>query len=313
MTNTMKRSDPHSPSQFVPGHYRYVTVLDLYAGGSKDDVAALAVDTTVPWAWRNHVQETTRKIEAFKVRTIGDRPALSQCSICGHHIRYAVVWEYAPEGTVLGLVTSGLDCAENVDAANVSELRDKVGALQQFVAGQRKAVRDAEQAHREAPVRTAASEEEDSWIAADPSHGEVAAFLDSHARMHEDMPEDCPLCSMAMQLSERGRLSVKQVAYARDLASRSAALPPEGDGIEVIGTVRATRKEHSGHVAVDVPEGRDGLRRVRPFRVWLPVRRPVPPGTTVRFVATLHASRSDASFLIASNVTGQAILEHQMQ
>lgn len=311
MTNT-KRTDCHSPSQFVPEHYRYLDVLDLYAGTEKDDVSRLAVHTNIPGSWTAHVDETARKVASFREQAIGDRPAMNQCSICGHHIRYAVIWSFEPDGERVGLITSGLDCAENVDAANLSDLRDKVGALQEFVAGVRKSVRDAEQAHAEMPVRTAADEEEDSWIAQDPSHAELAGFLNSHAQMHVDLPEECVLCSFALQLAQKGRLSEKQVSWAMDLAARAEPiLPPEGEGIEVVGWVRSVKVHQttgSMHALIDVPERRSGLRKVQAHRVWLPVKKALPRSTQVRFVANLSASRQDPTFLVASNVSGQSIL-----
>lgn len=309
MTNT-KRRDEHSPTNFVPENYRYVNVLDLYAGTEKDDVSALAVNTNAPTVWTRHVEQTREAAMSFENNLIGEHPRLSQCSICGHHIRYAVVWAYEPEGEFHGFITSGLDCAENVDAARASELRDKVGALREFVAGMRRSVRDAEQAHREAPTRSAADEEADTWIGMGRDHADIAAFLNEHAVAHTDMPsDDCILCSFALQLEEKGRLSERQAQVARDIAERAEPLlPPEGEGIEVVGVVRATRKVTLGRVTIDVPERRRGMRRVMPYRVWLPVRRQLPPGTKVRFVATLHASRNDPKFMIATDVTGQAIL-----
>lgn len=311
MTNT-KRQDVHSPSNFIPEHYRALAVLDLYAGTERDDVSKLAISTQAPGSWQQHVEQTRSDVAVFQKVAIGDHPELHRCSICGARIRYAVIWSYEPKGESLGIITSGLDCAESVDAARASELRDKVGALKEFVSGVRRMVREAEQAHLEMPVRSAADQEEDVWIARDPSHADVAAFLDEHARAHVDMPTDeCILCSFAYQLAEKGHLTERQVTVARDRAERAQPLlPPEGEGIEVIGTVRSVKAHASGsmHALVDVPERRRGLRLVAAHRVWLPVRRNLPRGTRIRFVANLSASRNDPHFLIASDVSGQAVV-----
>lgn len=62
------------------------------------------------------------------------------------------------------------------------------------------------------------------------------------------------------------------------------------------------------HALVDVAGATQGLRTVAAYRVWLPISRRLERGTRVRFVATLSASKSDPTFLIASDVAGQAIL-----
>lgn len=295
MTNTTKRNDEHCPTNFVPEHYSFLEVLDLYAGTDKDDVAKLVVDTRVPreWALAAELVEHARK--NYQALAIGERPSLAQCSICGHHIRYATVWEYRPEGSSQGIVTFGVDCAEKVGALGLTDLKDKVGAIVEFSRRMREMVRNAEAAHREA---------------APPSVPvEVADFLNDHARRHVDMPtDDCILCSFAFQLEEKGRLSERQVEVARDRAARAEALdPPVGEGITVVGRVRSCNREKR-HALVDVGEQRVGLRRIAAHRVWLPVSRPVAPGTRVRFVAKLTASRDDPTFLIARDVSGQAIL-----
>ena len=87
-------------------------------------------------------------------------------------------------------------------------------------------------------------------------------------------------------------------------------MPAEGEGREVVGTVRSVKAHASGsmHALIDVPAALRGLRKVAAYRVWLPVRKSLERGTRVRFVATLSASKADPTFLIASDVAGQAIL-----
>jgi hypothetical protein len=296
MTNTT-RTDEHSPKRFVPAHYRLLDVIDLRAGTDRDDVRALAEHTSAPHAWQEHATRSIHDRANYQELAIGERSSLAQCSICGHHIRYAVVWSYEPEGVSLGIITSGLDCAESVEATNLTELREKVGALQEFAARMRKLVRDAEAAHAEAHSQD---------VPAD-----VQAFLDDHARRHVDMPEDCPACSMAVQFAERGSLTPRQVSYAQDIAARAGAVDPEtGEGIEVVGLVRSVKPRGSQlFMLVDVEGRRVGLRKIAPHRVYLKVRKEVRPGTKVRFVARLEASHSDSRFLIAHDVTGQAVVE----
>lgn len=300
MTNTKaatKRQDPHCPTNFVPEHYSFLEVIDLYAGTDRDDVRALAVHTSAPHAWERAATAAIHARANYQALAIGERPSLAQCSICGHHIRYATVWEYRPEGTSLGIVTFGVDCAEKVGALNLTDLKDKVGAIQEFAARMRALVRDAEAAHREAAPPA---------VPAD-----VVAFLEDHARRHADMPADCPACSMAMQLAERGSLTPRQVSYAQDIAARADAIDPEvGEGIEVVGTVRSVKPRGDKlFMLVDVEGRKVGLRKVAPHRVYLKVSKEVRPGTKVRFVARLEASRNDPRFLIAHDVTGQALVK----
>lgn len=301
MTNTKaatKRQDPHCPTNFVPEHYSFLEVIDLYAGTDRDDVRALAVHTSAPHAWERAATAAIHARANYQALAIGERPSLAQCSICGHHIRYATVWEYRPEGTSLGIVTFGVDCAEKVGALNLTDLKDKVGAIQEFAARMRALVRDAEAAHREAAPPA---------VPAD-----VVAFLEDHARRHADMPADCLLCSFAEQLEEKGRLSDRQVEIARDRAAKAEALDPEtGEGVTVVGTiisVKPTQGKNPLMALVGVDERRVGPRRFKAHRVYFPVSKVLPRGTRVRFVADLTAASSDPTFLIGRNPRGQALV-----
>src|ERR671917_494577 len=102
------RTDGHRPGVIVPSHYRFLDVLDL------------------------HDTSSSRTRAAFQRASIGDRPDLSHCSICGSHLRYAVVWAYHPHGIRTGIITTGTNCASLLDpslsgmvASIVSELRQR--------------------------------------------------------------------------------------------------------------------------------------------------------------------------------------------
>jgi hypothetical protein len=148
MTNTEKvsprqggvmatqRVDEHRVGVLVPEHYVFLDVLDLYAGGGKDDVAALVTRASVPRAWVSFADRQKAKAAQYARRVVGDRPSLSQCSICGAHIRYAVVWSWRPDGAgEVGIITTGVDCAASMGAAKLSEVAARAGALREFVAG----------------------------------------------------------------------------------------------------------------------------------------------------------------------------------
>lgn len=301
MTNTKaatKRQDPHCPTNFVPEHYSFLEVIDLYAGTDRDDVRALAVHTSAPHAWERAATAAIHARANYQALAIGERPSLAQCSICGHHIRYAVVAEYRPEDSSEGIVTFGVDCAEKVEMLNLTDLKAKVGAIMEFSARMRAAVRDAEAAHREAAPPAVPVD--------------VVAFLEDHARRHADMPEDCLLCSFALQLDEKGRLSTRQIEIARERAARAEAVDPEtGPGVTVVGSIISVKPTGDAKLfaLVGVDERRVGPRRVRAHRVYFPVTKVLPRGTRVRFVADLTASSSDPTFLIGRNPREQSLVQ----
>lgn len=305
------RSDVHRVGELVPANYKFVDILDLYAGTSKDDVAALVSDSVVPRRWTAFVERQQGKIKVYWRDAVGDRPSLSQCSICGAHIRYAVVWSYCPDGKFEGCITTGTDCAESMGSAQISEVAEKAGALKEFVAGMRRSVRaDAERATA-AAVEEATERWSDvdrirrAWINERPLHRRVSDYLyetvTRHVRAGCDGPSSCFYCSLAEDLVTRGRLTERQTASM----SRQLPLPypriaiPSGPGKRVIGRIVSQK---SGRMLVKCDD----------FRVWMvpPVDfRRVATGSLIQFTADLTPSERDKTFVLAANVRDGEVLD----
>jgi hypothetical protein len=310
MTNTEKvsprqggvmatqRVDEHRVGVLVPEHYVFLDVLDLYAGGGKDDVAALVTRASVPRAWVSFADRQKAKAAQYARRVVGDRPSLSQCSICGAHIRYAVVWSWRPDGAgEVGIITTGVDCAASMGAAKLSEVAARAGALREFVAGMRKKARAAEEAvPAEAAERwTKIDQTRREWLAASPQNRRVSGFLYRTVQEHVTAgcvgPEKCFYCSLAEDLVTRGTLTERQVSAVMRVVSGPIPAPylPIPSGVTVVmGKIMSLK---AGKMLV---QGNG-------FRVWTlpPVElRSAATGSEVRFVADLESSAKDERFLI---------------
>lgn len=88
------RTDPHTPSLFVPAHYRY---LVSYVFGH-NFMPPINVDRAVQFM---------RERPLFKHPTWGF--SLGKCSVCGAHFNYGDLWLHEPTGE---LITVGHDCAD---------------------------------------------------------------------------------------------------------------------------------------------------------------------------------------------------------
>lgn len=309
---TSVRTDEHREGVLVPAHYKFVDVLDLYAGTSKDDVTSIVSTAKVPLRWAMHAQRQREKVRRYQSQAVGERCSLGQCNICGAHIRYAVVWAYSPVGDFQhsnGYITTGTDCAASVNAALESEIARRAGALKEFVAGMRRSAREAEKAAQaasppsEAAVRWSAVDRvRQAWIQRSRDHYRVAHYLHAVSTSHAERgcSGKCFHCDVTAQLVETGTLSDRQVAaIMRSVPTweRTGNLPdpqiliPSGVTV-VTGTLVSAKHgrmliQCAGYRVWTVPP--EGLRSVR-------------TGTQVRFVAYLTASERDAKFLIASDV-----------
>lgn len=319
------RTDVHRVGSLVPAHYSFVEVLDLYAGSAKDDVVTLVSVARVPHGWTSFAQDQQRRIRGYGHRVIGDRPNLSQCSICGAHIRYAVVWEYRPSDRCVGVITTGLDCAASMGSAQLSEINDQVGALKEFVAGMRRSARSAEAAAVEAANRVAVSRYSAAdarralWLQESPDNRAASDFLRVVVTNHvTDAVSECMCfcCDIAQSLVERGTLSSAQVEAVLMNARRSdqsGNLPaprysiPTGN-VSVVGSVVSIKPRGHG------TDGSQGvLVRAKGFRVWfvLPAMRALALSrdAKIRFQCKAAPSSSDVTFLIASEIGDIEILE----
>jgi hypothetical protein len=306
---TALRSDVHREGSLVPAHYRFEDILDLYAGTNKDDVVAKVSAASVPSRWAAFVARMRAKVRQYRRNTIGDRPSLAQCSICGAHIRYAVVWSYQPEGKFEGYITTGTDCAESMGSAQASEIAEKAGALREFVAGMRRAAKEAEVAAQGVPAEAAArwsaiAEKRRAWITESTEHRLVANYLHRLSKDHAEAGcDNCFYCSVTQQLVEEGWLSDKQVASVLKAEDRyhRTALDPEPKI-----TVPSGQTTVRGEV-VSV-KGQKMLTQARGYRVWGAFINGSYPGASVQFVANVEPSLKDPTFLIAHDVREGEVL-----
>lgn len=307
---TATRTDVHREGVLVPADYRFVDVLDLYAGTNKDDVAAKVSAAEVPTAWTHFVTKMVSRVKRYRKHAIGDRPSLAQCNICGAHIRYAVVWSYFPEGVFEGFITTGLDCAESMGSAQLSEVAEKAGALKEFVAGCRRAAKEAEAAAKSVPSEAATrwaaiAEKRRLWIVASVEHRLVANYLHRLSTDHADAHcDNCFFCDVTRQLVEEGFLSERQVGAvlkAEERHARSGVDPAPKVAIPSgVATV-------SGEVAsVKDRSGLKMLIKCPGYRVWAPVpaelRDEVRPGQSIQLTAELSPSATDSTFLFGSDL-----------
>lgn len=306
---TSVRTDEHRVGELVPAHYRFLEVLDLYAGTAKDDVVAIQDLAGVPGPWISFVDKQKTLISRYQNLAVGDRPSLSQCNICGAHIRYAVVWSYRPNGVSVGIITTGLDCASSVDAAKMSEIAEKHGALKEFVAGMRRAARDAEDRARAVP-REAQNRCEDVdrrrrvWLAESEDHRIASNYLHAVVTRHVAElcagPAECFYCSVAQDLVEKVSLSKGQVTAV--LRGRRGVMPPaivvlpEAGPADVTGTVRSL-KPRGDHLMM--------LVQCDGYRVWsvvpISVHGSIQEGRIVKFHAVLKETK-DPKFFICSDL-----------
>lgn len=300
---TATRTDVHREGVLVPSHYKFVDVLDLYAGTNKDDVVAKVTNASVPTQWTAFITKMAAKVNRYRKHAIGDRPSLAQCSICGAHIRYAVVWSYFPDAQFRGFITTGLDCAESMGSAQISDVAEKAGALKEFVAGMRRKAADAEKAAQVVPAEAASrwsaiAAKRRAWILESDAHHRVAHFLYKVSTDHAEAGcEECFCCSLARQLVEEGTLSPRQVEAALRSAARAdtAGIYPAPKH-----TIPSGRTVVRGEVLSF--KGSRMLTQCRGYRVWGSSIPGAVVGSSVEFVADLEPSSRDASFLIAHDV-----------
>jgi hypothetical protein len=308
---TSVRTDEHREGVLVPANYRFCEVLDLYAGGPKDDVIALAKQAAVPPRWLRFVERQRARVAGYQARSVGERSRLSQCNICGAHIRYAVVWAYHPEpgGHFAGYITTGTDCASSVNAALESEIASQAGALREFVAGMRKQARKAAASHTEPAVPaeaatrwSAVDRRRQAWVRASEANRRVAHFLHAVSGYHADMgcTGKCFFCDVTADLVETGSLSERQVdAVLRSVPAweTHGRIPePQFEVPSGVTTITGTlTSAKNGHMLI----------KCKGYRVWT-----IPPeglraaqsGSQVRFTAHVEPSTKDPKFLIARDV-----------
>lgn len=303
-----QRADEHRVGVLVPEHYKFLDVLDLYAGEAKDDVVSLVTRAQVPGEWVSFADRQRVKAARFRRRAVGDRPSLSQCSICGAHIRYAVVWSWRPDGAgEVGIITTGVDCAASMGSAQLSEVSAVAGALREFVAGMRRKARAAEEAvPAEAATRWAKIDQtRRDWLASDVEHRRVSGFLYKTVQDHVAKgcvgPSKCFYCSLGEDLVTRGTLSERQVAAVMRQVNGPIPAPylfiPSG-----VSTV-------TGKI-VSLKSGKM-LVQCNGFRVWTlpPVElRSAPTGSEVRFTVDLEPSAKDDRFLIGRDAQEGVVL-----
>jgi hypothetical protein len=300
---TAARTDVHREGVLVPAHYKFVDVLDLYAGTNKDDVVAKVTNASVPSAWTAFVAKMQTKVNRYRKHAIGDRPSLAQCNICGAHIRYAVVWSYFPEGVFQGFITTGLDCAESMGSAQISDVAEKAGALKEFVAGMRRKAADAEKSAQGVPAEAASrwsaiAERRRAWIVESDAHHRVAHFLYKVSTDHAEAGcEECFHCSVARQLVEEGTLSERQVEVVLRSAARAdtAGVYPAPKH-----TIPSGRTIVRGKVLSF--KGSKMLTQCTGYRVWSAAAPSAEVGSSIEFVADLEPSLRDATFLIAHDM-----------
>lgn len=302
-----QRVDEHRVGVLVPEHYKFLDVIDLYAGAEKDDVAALVSQSQVPARWVGFAQRQLYKVRKYQRHAIGDRPALSQCNICGAHIRYAVVWSYRPVTSDIehGIITTGVDCAESMGSAQISEIAAQAGALKEFVAGMRRVAREAEvAAARDASTAaanrwSAVDRTRRAWLDASPRHRRASDFLYRTVQDHVAAgcvgPTGCFYCSVAEDIVTLGKLSDRQVTAVLKSYGNSTPAPvlPIPYGITTVTGKLVSAK--SGRMLI----------QCNGYRVWT-----IPPeglrnaqtGSEVRFTANLEPSTKDPKFLIAHDV-----------
>jgi hypothetical protein len=300
---TATRTDVHREGVLVPSNYKFVDVLDLYAGTNKDDVASKVTNASVPSAWTAFVSKMAAKTNRYRKHAIGDRPSLAQCSICGAHIRYAVVWAYYLDGAFQGFITTGLDCAASMGSAQISDVAEEAGALKEFVAGMRRKAAEAEKAAQGVPAEavsrwTAIAARRKAWILESYAHHCVAHFLYKVSTDHAEAGcEECFHCSVARQLVEEGTLSERQVEAVLRSAARA-----ESSGVYPAPkyTIPSGRTIVRGKVLSF--KGAKMLVQCNGYRVWGASVPCAQVGSSVEFVADLEPSSRDATFLIAHDM-----------
>lgn len=312
---------------FVPAHYAFVDALDLDEGGSDMEALAAALSDQASAEYRAYREAQRAKRRSYRDGQVGEHPTLGQCSVCGAHLRYAVVWAYQPGGEFQGYVTSGEDCAGNIDAAQASAIVDTVGALRDFVAVARKRLTEI---HRVESAR-------DEFLAASSANRTAVGF--AHWFVAEG-PDDFEFVSdVFTKYVQSGGLSDRQVAALNKIRARhyereteraaEASLPvapcPAGT-VTITGEVLSVKAQFNRFSPYGETVLKMTVRDDRGFRVWGTVPRSletrsvwnaegrlvdvegVDRGDRVSFVASVAPSDDDETFGFYKRPRGAELL-----
>lgn len=183
----MTRTDAHRPSAIEPTEYDFVGFQYLRVDGLEDAM---------------FLQSERQRIARHKARTGGDRSTHEHggnCDVCGSAFAvYKALFWHRPSNTY---ISTGLDCAEKLECAEIETFRANMRRALDNKAGKRKAQAMLEQVNLSA-----------AWT-----------LYEQGQKSATELPrEETTLCDIVNRLVQYGSLSDPQMAFLRRLVDQIA-------------------------------------------------------------------------------------------
>jgi hypothetical protein len=289
------RTDIHSPKNFNPGDYEYVGAFNscpepMSHMGEPAEYEVYGEKVTANNPRHANYLVLTRKLSRSKFK--GNWDAKGQCDHCGARFIYVVVYKHKPTGDHIAV---GEDCSHerfSFDSRVAYDIKRE----------KREAALARERAKREKEV--------EKWLT---EYEDLRAYLVGDKRGTHHI-----LDNMGKSLKQWGRLTDKQVEFARKLVAESKkpkvkAKPenkspaPEGK-VTVEGEVVAIKWQENMYGGCE----KMVVKTKKGWAVWVTVPQAIcdlQRGDIVRFSATLKRSDRDKSFAFGKRPTKATYVE----